>query len=226
MRLFIRMIACLFVMIAIAGCASPSNVTARDEYKGGKKIARPEHIYIYDFTAFGDTSAKLTPEQAANKATAEKVGAEISAILVKNIRSMGLQSVRATSQTSPSVGDIVIKGQVLSVDKGDASQRVAVGFGSGASSLKASVEGYLQTMLGLKRIGSADLKSEGDKSPGMALGVATTIANSNPAGLIINAGRKMYGESNGSSTIEGRAEEIAKEISTEMQVKFKDQGWI
>jgi hypothetical protein len=217
MRTYTRITACLFVMIAIVGCASPVTVTSRQEYKGGKKIARPEHIYVYDFTALGDVSDKVT---------AEKVGAEISNNLINNIRSMGLPSVRATNQTTPGTGDIVIKGHVLSLDEGDVSKRVAVGFGSGASSLKASVEGYLMTAFGLKKIGSGEAETSGNKSPGMALGVATTIATSNPAGLIINAGRKTYGESSGSSTIEGRAQEIAKEISTEMQIKFKEQGWI
>jgi hypothetical protein len=37
---------------------------------------------------------------------------------------------------------------------------------------------------------------------------------------------KVYGESSGSSTIEGRAKDMAKEIAEKLQVKFKEQGWI
>jgi hypothetical protein len=37
---------------------------------------------------------------------------------------------------------------------------------------------------------------------------------------------KVYGEESGSSTIEGRAKDMAKEIANKLQVKFKEQGWI
>jgi hypothetical protein len=37
---------------------------------------------------------------------------------------------------------------------------------------------------------------------------------------------KVYGEASGSSTIEGRAKDMAKEISDVLQVKFQEQGWI
>jgi hypothetical protein len=37
---------------------------------------------------------------------------------------------------------------------------------------------------------------------------------------------KVYGEASGSSTIEGRAKDMAKEIADILQVKFKQQGWI
>ena len=39
----------LFVIAAIVGCAS-STITSRQEYQGGK-IARPDHIIVYDFAA-------------------------------------------------------------------------------------------------------------------------------------------------------------------------------
>ena len=35
----------------------------------------------------------------------------------------------------------MIRGYIFSIDEGDATKRVAIGFGSGASELKAAVEG-------------------------------------------------------------------------------------
>ena len=49
MKLFSRIVLCLFVIAAIVGCAS-STITSRQEYQGGK-IARPDHIIVYDFAA-------------------------------------------------------------------------------------------------------------------------------------------------------------------------------
>jgi hypothetical protein len=71
--------------------------------------------------------------------------------------------------------------------------------------------------------GSAD--TSGGKSPGSALGAVGAVATANP-GLIISTGMKVYGESSGSSTIEGRAKDMAKEIAKVLPVKFKKQGWI
>ena len=58
MKLFSRIVLCLFVIAAIIGCAS-STITSRQEYQGGK-IARPDHIIVYDFAA---TPADVRPSR-------------------------------------------------------------------------------------------------------------------------------------------------------------------
>jgi hypothetical protein len=112
----------------------------------------------------------------------------------------------------------VIRGNLLSIDEGSATKRVAIGFGSGASNL--------MTAQGLRKLGSGTLESGGGKTPGGALGVAAFIATANPAGLIIGLGMKAYGEFSGSAKIEGRAKETAKEIAKMIKPKFQEQGWI
>ena len=37
---------------------------------------------------------------------------------------------------------------------------------------------------------------------------------------------KVYGEASGSSKIEGRAKQTAKEIADELKTRFQQQGWI
>ena len=225
----------MFVIAAIVGCAS-STITSRQEYQGGK-IARPDHIIVYNFAATsadvpaesaiaGQYSEHGTPQTAEQIAVGRQVGAEIATVLVEDIRSMGLPAERASSQTVPQIGDLVIKGSLLSIDEGSTAKRVAIGFGSGASQLKVAVEGYLMTDRGLKKLGSGTADTSGSKSPGAALGVVGAVATANPAGLIISTGMKVYGEESGSSTIAGRAKDMAKEIADKLQVKFKEQGWI
>ena len=218
MKLFSRIVLYLFIIVAIVGCAS-STITSRQEYQGGK-IARPDHIIVYDFAA---TPADVPAEQIA---TSRQVGAEIAKVLVDDIRGMGLPAERGSSQTVPQIGDLVIKGNILSINEGSAAERVAIGFGSGAAQLKAAAAGYLMTNRGLRKLGSGTADTSGSESPGAALGVAGAIATGNPAGLIISSGMKVYGEESGSSTIEGRAKDMAKEITGLLHVKFKEQGWI
>ena len=68
------------------------------------------------------------------------------------------------------------------------------------------------TAHGLTKRGSGSIDSSGSKSPGVALGVVGAVATANPAGLIISTGVKIYGEKSGSSTILGRAKEIAEQL--------------
>lgn len=139
---------------------------------------------------------------------------------------MGLPAQQASAQTKPQVGDLVIRGYLLSIEEGSTTKRVSIGLGSGASELKAMAEAYLMTGSGLRKLGSGRVDSSGSKAPGGAVGVAALAATGNPAGLIIGTGMKMYGEHSGSAKIEGRAEDMAKEIANILKVKFKEQGWI
>ncbi len=113
----------------------------------------------------------------------------------------------------------MIRGNLLSIDEGSATKRVAIGFGSGASN-------FQMTAQGLRKLGSGTLESGGGKTPGGALGVAAFIATANPVGLIVGLGMKAYGEFSGSAKIEGRAKETAKEIAKMIKPKFQEQGWI
>ncbi len=122
---------------------------------------------------------------------------------------MGLPANRVSNQTAPQIGDLVISGNLISINESDAIKRMVIGFGSGTSSLKVAVQGYLMTAYGLQKLGSGNVDSGGSKSPGAAVGAVGAIATANPAGLIVSSGMKIYGEASGSSKVEGRAEQIA-----------------
>jgi hypothetical protein len=139
---------------------------------------------------------------------------------------MGLPAMYATAQAKPQVNDLVIKGYLLSINEGDAVKRIAIGFGSGSSELKTAVEVFQMTAKGLRKLGGGTLDSSGGKTPGGALGVATLIATGNPVGLIVSGGVKAAGEVTGSSKIEGRADQTAKEIADQLRPKFEEQGWV
>ncbi len=139
---------------------------------------------------------------------------------------MGLLAKKASSDTKPEINDLVIRGYLLSIDEGSATKRVAIGFGSGSSELSVAVEGFHMTAQGLRKLGSGKVEAGGGKTPGAALGVVALIATANPAGLIVSSGVKAYGEYSGSSKIEGRAKDTAKEIAAELKKRFQEQGWI
>jgi hypothetical protein len=230
-----RIVSCLFALVLVVGCAS-TKVTERNEYKGGK-LARPAHIWVYDFAATpaevpavsalaGQPTEHPTPQTPEEIATGRELGNQIAVQLVQDIQEMGLPARRASSGTKPDINDLVFRGYLLSVDEGSATKRVAIGFGSGASHLTTAVEGYQMTAQGLRKLGSGSLESGANKTPGGAVGVAALIVTGNPVGLIVGGGAKAYGEYSGSSKIEGRAKETAKEIAVQIKPKFQQQGWI
>jgi hypothetical protein len=230
-----RIVSCLLVLVVVAGCAT-TKVTNRQQLVTGQ-LARPDHIWVYDFAATaadvpansalaGQYSEGATSQTAEQIATGRQLGAQIAAELVEEIRDMGLPAERAAVGTRPQVNDIVIRGYLLSVEEGSAAKRVAIGFGSGGSELQTAVEGFQMTNRGLRKLGSGTVESGGNKTPGAALGAATFIATANPAGLIVSTGMKVYGEASGSSKVEGRAKDTAKEIAGVLEKRFKQEGWI
>ena len=225
----------LLPLLVVAGCAS-TKVTSRDEVVTGK-LPRPDTIWVHDFAAtpadVPDESALAghdldheTPQTPKEIATGRKLGAEIASQLIDRINGMGMQAERASAGTTPQINDIVIKGYLISIKEGSAGKRFAVGFGSGASDLKAAAEGFQMTSQGLRKLGSGTTDAEGAKTPGADLGVAGLLATHNPAGLIISSGMKIYGEESGSSTVKGRAKQTANEIADEIKKRCQQEGWI
>ena len=235
MKFHSRIVVCLFALVVVAGCAS-TEVTSRQEYRGGK-IPRPAHIWVYDFASTpaevpagsalaGQPVEHPTPQTPEQIETGRKLGAAIATQLVEEIRGMGLPAEQASIRAKPEVNDLVIRGYLLSIDEGDATKRVAIGFGSGGSHLTTAVEGFQVTAQGLRKLGSGKAESGGGKTPGGAVGVAALIVTGNPVGLIVGGGAKAYGEYSGSAKVEGRAKETAKLIAEKIKPKFQEQGWI
>lgn len=226
---------CLIFLVIATGCAS-TEVVSRERLVN-EKLARPSKILIYDFIANPADLPKdsavavnatvhspaLTPDKIK---LGRKLGASIATELVEEIRKMGLVAEKASPKSKLQVNDIVLRGYLVSVSEGDTVKRVVVGFGYGASELETAVEGYQMTANGLRKLGSAKLKSAGGKMPGGALGAVSMIANANPAGLIVGAVVKGYGEYTGNTKIDGLARDTAKEIGEKLQIKFKEEGWI
>ena len=235
MRKAATIVAGLFLIVAAAGCAS-TEITSRDRVVT-ERLPRPARIWVYDFAATAadvpaesalasQTSEHATPQTPEQMETGRQLGVQIAEALVEQSRSIGMVAERAVTATEPQINDIVLRGYLISFDEGSAAKRVAIGFGSGGSELKVAVEGFQMTNQGLRKLGSGTTAAGGGKGPGGALGAATLIATHNPAGLIISTGVKAYGEGSGSSKVEGRAKQTAKEIADVLKGRFKEEGWI
>ena len=227
--------SCLVAMVVVTGCAS-TKMTNREQLVTGP-LPKPNHILVYNFVATpadvppdsvlaSEPDLDTTPQTPEQIEEGRKLGAQIATELVQQILALGMPAELASTGMQPQLNDLVIRGYFLSINQGSAAKRVAIGFGAGASKLSTMVEGFQMTAQGLRKLGSGDVDSGGNKTPGAALGLVTFLATKNPAGLIISSGAKVYGEASGSSTIEGRAKATAKEITDVLKQRFQQQGWI
>jgi Domain of unknown function (DUF4410) len=166
MKLSSYTIPLLFVLAAIAGCAS-TNVTQQTPMSS-PGLARPNQIWVYNFVANsadmptnssigGEVGAPSTPPTAAQIEEGRQLGELIATNLVADINAMGLSAVQAGPGSSPQVGDGVIRGYLVSVQSGSAVQRFVIGFGAGTSEMDTVVEGYTVTPQGWRQLGREHL---------------------------------------------------------------------
>jgi hypothetical protein len=227
---------CVLVLVVAAGCAS-TKVVGRDSKIGTEKIARPDRIYVYPFAA---TPADIPSWSAAAKRYAQpselptpeelevgrKVGGLVAKELVTEIAKMGLLAEEGNPQSQPRPNDLMLIGYFEAVEEGSTVKRLALGFGSGATELTTSLEGYQMTKNGPRQLGSEKLDSSGAKTPGLFVPLAVLAATSNPIGLIVMGGAKVAMEVTGKSKIEGAAQRTAEAIAEQLRVRFKEQGWV
>lgn len=235
MRVRHQVVLALVALAVFAACAS---VQVEDrKILVDEKAVRPNHIWVYDFVAAAEdvpsTSALAehaaapsepqTPEQIA---LGKEIGAEVARALAGEIIAMGLPAQHVTAEPTLAVNDLAIHGTLISVVEGSATERVAIGMGEGAAELKVAVEGFQMTPNGLREIGSGTLDTSAGKSPGAAVPFVVLLATKNPLGLIVSTGVKLHAEQTGSSTIHGKAKDVAKAIGDQLRPRFEKQGWI
>lgn len=233
MHTSLRTALSLLALLLLAACAS-SEVTAYRRYQGA--IPRPDRILVYDFVA---TPSDLPPEVAvaaqgvpampltANElAVGRALGASIAEELVADLQQMGLPGVRAAASRPPRPGDGLLVGYFVTVDPGNATERVVLGFGAGGAELKTVARGYLVTERGLQALCSGDVQAGSGKMPGGALPLVVAVATANPVGLVVAGTAKTYGEVSGSETIDGAAERTAQQIADKIKATADRQGWI
>jgi len=232
MRSFMILLASFALL---GGCAS-TDIEKRDSRAVGERLPRPERIIVYDINATPDdvppTSALTGRYVAAKKPPSPeevKLGRELGRLvadrLVESLRKMGMTAHRARQGPPPRVGNLVLTGQFITIDEGDKTQRVTIGFGKGSSELKTHIEGYLVTHDGLRLLGSRQVGAEGGKKPGMLAPTVGSIAMRNPVGLVVGSAVNINKEAS-SETLEGAAERTADEIAKELEKIFRSKGWI
>jgi len=236
MKSFAHIVLCVFALVVAAGCAS-TKVTKHESKIGTEKIARPGRIYVYPFAATpadiptwsasaGRYSKSTTPQTPEQIERGRNLGVLVAKELVREIVKMGFRTLEADKQTVPRIRSLLITGYFEAAEEGSTGKRLTLGFGAGATELTTAVEGYQMTPEGPRLLGSGQLQSSGNKTPGLVVPLAVLAATANPIGLIVTGSVKVHGEVTGRDKLEGAAKRTAEAIADRLRVRFKEHGWI
>jgi hypothetical protein len=228
------------VVLAIsAGCA-PTNVQQQSTTL--TQLPRPDVILVYDFAVSPDEvkldtglSSELMQKYAQHKGASptaqeiklgHKVAETVADELVKTIRSYGLWAERGFGYSSGRGKVLMVKGQFVSIDQGNRTERVAVGLGAGRSDVQANVQVFELTPQGLQQVDSMRADAKSGYKPGMAemMGagaIAGHLLMSTVVSGVVAGASEMT-----SATVEADGKRLADKIAIELGNFFVNQAWI
>ena len=229
-----------FLAMAIAAGCGPTNV--QQQKMDLTQLPRPDLILVYDFAVSPDEvkldtglSAELMQKYEQHKGTSRtaeeikvghKVADAVAAELVKNIRSYGLMAERAIGYPKGKGKILMVKGQFLSIDEGNRTERVAIGLGAGRTDVQANVQLYELTPQGMQKVDALRGTAKSGYKPGMAemMGVGAVAGHLLTSTVI--SGAVAGGTEMTSATVEADGKRLADKIAVDLGNFFVNQAWI
>lgn len=218
----------------MTGC---TRVESGYEYSGSR-LPRPDLIVVHDFAVAPDEvrlaqglAARLEemvdaqPRSQQELEVGRQVADALAAHLVSEIRDLGLPAERA-SGASPSGDVLAIDGQFVSVDQGNRTRRMVIGFGAGESDVIVNVQLYSETAQDQQLLDEFQVEGDSGYKPGMGPMAGAGAA----AGRLVTVAATSAGLSATSEalsdTVVADADRAAKGIAKQLAVFFAQEGWI
>jgi hypothetical protein len=227
------------IMLVLAGCA-PTQVTVLQQT--ASQVPKPDQIRLYNFAVSPDEvsldrgiSASIqdyinkTPRSAQEKEVGHQVATALAKELQQRILALGFNVVYVAYPAGPPTGwgnVVEITGQFLSIDEGNRTERVVIGFGAGRTDVKALVQVYDARGGGRTLISEFDTDAKSGYKPGMAETVgAGAAAGHLGASALVSSGLAV-GSEEFTATVEADAKRTAEGIVKKLKAFFAVQGWL
>lgn len=230
----------VFVVLALAAGCAPTQVVQESE--DIKSFAKPDLILVYNFAVSPDEvfldqglSAELQQQYEQHKGetrtaqeikTGHAVADVVARELVKNILAMNLWAQRGFAPPHGKRQIMAVKGQLLSIDEGNRTERVVIGLGTGRTEVQANVQLYEATPKGLKEIEALHGNAKSSDAPGMAELVGVGAILGRVVGLSAISGTLSAGSELTVNTVESDGRRLADKIARDLGQYFVEQGWI
>jgi len=180
--LFSCAIPSLLTVLLLTSCASVETRTAPKSLTR-TQLNKPDKILIYDFAispqevqldeGIGRAIGKAIkgtegiPKTQLEMEVGRKVARALSENLVRELGKYGILAQRTTRIPFPDENVHMVQGQFLSIDEGNATQRMVIGFGVGRSVVRAHGLVYIRTPEGKKLLTEFDSEVKSGRKPGM-----------------------------------------------------------
>jgi Domain of unknown function (DUF4410) len=145
--------------------------------------------------------------------------------LVVEIRDLGLAAERGDAVPAGTPNAVLIKGQLISIDEGNRTERVVIGLGAGRSDVRADAQVYEVTPAGRQLIDQIEVNAKSGLTPGMAETMgAGAAAGHLLVSTAVSGGLHVVSEDVGANVV-ADADRAAKGIAKQLSALFGEQGW-
>ena len=224
-------------LTVLAACTS----TQSQMETAGQTLPRPQ-VVIVDTLATSPSEVTLdqglsTEVEEAIKAdrgtsrtqqeveAGRQVADAIADKLVVEIRDTGLRAERGSALPAGTQNAALIKGQLVSIDEGNRTERVLIGLGAGRSDVRAQVQVYEMTAAGRQLIDTIEVSAKSGLAPGMAetMGVGGLTGHL-LVSTVVGGGLHVADEAIGANVV-ADADRAAKGIAKQLSALFAREGW-
>jgi hypothetical protein len=229
--------AALMGLVALAACTS----TQSQMETADQMLPRPQVVIVDSFAASPDEvtldEGLSTEVEEAIKAhrgdsrteqevqASRQVADAIADKLVVEIRDMGLRAERGSTVPAGTQNAVLIKGQLVSIDEGNRTERVLIGLGAGRSDVRAHAQVYEVTPAGRRLIDTIEVDAKSGLAPGMAetMGVGGLTGHL-LVSTVVGGGLHVADEALGTDVV-ADADRSAKGIAKQLSALFGKEGW-
>ena len=235
-RFLPNVVACVGLAVLAACTSAQSQMETADQM-----LPPPQVVIVETFAASADEvtldEGLSTEVEEAIKAhrgdsrtdqevqASRQVADAIAEKLVVEIRDMGLRAERGSALPAGTQNALLIKGQLVSIDEGNRTERVIIGLGAGRSDVRAQVQVYELTAAGRQLIDTIEVDAKSGLAPGMAesMGVGGLTGHLLVATLV-GGGLHVADEALGANVV-ADADRASKGIAKQLSALFGKEGW-
>lgn len=237
-REFAFLVAGLLATIGVGGCAQTTVSPERESIARG--LPKPGVILVHKFAVNSedvwknrdliqrgiDGASSLTPDEQMTE-LANEVAEAMAERLVEKIGALGLPARRTTTGSYVPADALVIAGQFVTIDEGNRTQRLLIGFGAGASRVDANVFLLAPRNGRFVTLAEFTVNADSGKMPGAAvtMGAGAAAQGGLTAGMAV-ANVAASGVKGYRSEVANMAARSADKAAEYLADIFVRQGWI
>lgn len=230
--------AALAGLALLAACTSTQS---QMDTTAGEMLPPPRVVIVQTFATSPDEveldaglSTEVEQAVEAHRGTSRSaqeadVGRQVAAALAKDLvveaRDLGLPAEQGSTAPADVPTALLLKGQIISIDEGNRTERVAIGFGAGRSDVRVHVQAYEVTPAGSQLIDTIEVDAKSGLTPGMAetMGVGGLTGHL-LVSAVVSGGLHVASESLGANVV-ADSDRAAKGIAKQLAALYARQRW-